>query len=94
MATVEEMYALGELMKSLGSENVDCRQDGSVVHPENGRAGYVFNPGISGIEDADALLIIGSNPRHEAAILNARIRKRWRRGDFPIAVIGENADLR
>jgi len=94
MATVEEMYALGELMKSLGSENIDCRQDGSVVHPENGRAGYVFNPGIAGIEDADALLIIGSNPRHEAAILNARIRKRWRRGDFPIAVIGENADLR
>jgi NADH-quinone oxidoreductase subunit G len=94
LATVEEMYALGELLKSLGSENLDCRQDGSVLHPENGRAGYIFNPGIAGIEDADALLIIGSNPRREAALLNARIRKRWRRGDFPIAVIGEDADLR
>ncbi|MBX9457243.1 MAG: NADH-quinone oxidoreductase subunit NuoG [Rhizobium sp.] len=94
MATVEEMYALGELLKSLGSENLDCRQDGSALHPENGRTSYVFNPGISGIEEADALLIIGANPRAEAAILNARIRKRWRRGDLAIGLIGENADLR
>ena len=94
LATVEEMYALGELMKSLGSENLDCRQDGSVLHPENGRASYIFNPTIAGIEDADALLIVGSNPRREAAVLNARIRKRWRRGDFAIGLIGEQVDLR
>ncbi len=45
------------------------------------------------IEQADALLVIGSNPRREAAVLNARIRKRWRAGNFPIGLIGERADL-
>jgi NADH-quinone oxidoreductase subunit G len=62
--------------------------------PSLGRASYIFNPTIEGIEDADAILIIGSNPRREAAILNARIRKRWRMGELPIGVIGEQADLR
>ncbi len=95
LATVEEMYALKELMTSLGSPNIDCRQDRSVLDPAFGRASYLFNPTIEGIEDADALLVIGSNPRFEASVLNARIRKRWRMNDpFPIAVIGENADLR
>ena len=50
-------------------------------------------PTIAGIEKADALLIVGSNPRREAAVLNARIRKRWRAGNFPIGLIGEKADL-
>jgi NADH-quinone oxidoreductase subunit G len=94
MATVEEMFALKLLMQSLGSHNIDCRQDGSALDPSLGRASYLFNPTIDGIEEADALLIIGANPRLEASVLNARIRKRWRMGDFPIAVIGENADLR
>ena len=58
-------------------------------HPGFGRASYLFNATIPGIELADALIIIGSNPRREAAVLNARIRKRWRMGNFPIAVIGE-----
>jgi NADH-quinone oxidoreductase subunit G len=55
----------------------------------DGPCGYVFNPTIEGIEDADAILIIGSNPRREAAVLNARIRKRWRMGELPIGLIGE-----
>ena len=58
-----------------------------------GRATYLFNATIAGIERADALLIVGSNPRREAAVLNARIRKRWRAGKFPIALIGEKVDL-
>ncbi|EDQ33417.1 NADH-quinone oxidoreductase, chain G [Hoeflea phototrophica DFL-43] len=94
LATVEEMFALKSLMTSLGSSNMDCRQDGAALDPSMGRAGYVFNPTIEGIEDADAILIIGSNPRREAAILNARIRKRWRMGELPIGLIGEAADLR
>ncbi|ASW06184.1 NADH-quinone oxidoreductase subunit NuoG [Rhizobium sp. 11515TR] len=94
LASVEEMYALGELLKSLGSENLDCRQDGTALDPSLGRASYIFNPSIQGIEAADALLIVGANPRFEAAVLNSRIRKRWRRGKFPIGVIGEAADLR
>ena len=94
LAAVEEMYALKGLMASLGSANIDCRQDGAALDPAAGRASYVFNPTIEGIENADALLIIGSNPRFEASVLNARIRKRSRKGNFPIGVIGENADLR
>ncbi len=94
LSTVEEMYALQELVKSLGSENLDCRQDGTALDPSLGRASYLFNPTIQGIEEADALLIIGANPRFEAAVLNARIRKRWRRGGFPIGVIGEAGDMR
>lgn len=94
LATVEEMYALKGLMTALGSANIDCRQDGAKIDPANGRASYVFNPTIEGIEDADALLIIGSNPRFEASVLNARIRKRWRMGNFPIGVVGDVGDLR
>ncbi|EKF20202.1 NADH-quinone oxidoreductase subunit NuoG [Nitratireductor pacificus] len=94
LASVEEMYALKALMQSLGSQNIDCRQDGTALDPAAGRASYLFNPGIEGIEQADALLIVGANPRFEASVLNARIRKRWRMGDFPIGVIGEMGDLR
>ncbi len=94
LATVEEMYALKGLMTALGSANIDCRQDGAKIDPANGRASYVFNPTIEGIEDADALLIIGANPRFEASVLNARIRKRWRMGNFPIGVVGDIGDLR
>ncbi|UHS56347.1 NADH-quinone oxidoreductase subunit NuoG [Agrobacterium vaccinii] len=94
LASVEEMFALKSLLASLGSTNVDCRQDGAALDPSLGRASYLFNATIEGIEHADALLIIGSNPRYEASVLNARIRKRWRRGGFPIAVIGEASELR
>jgi NADH-quinone oxidoreductase subunit G len=93
LATVEEMFALKDLMTRLGVRNIDCRQDGTVLDPGWGRASYLFNATIAGIEQADALLIVGSNPRREAAVLNARIRKRWRTGKLAIAVIGEHADL-
>jgi NADH-quinone oxidoreductase subunit G len=93
LAAVEEVYALKDLMTRLGVTSLDCRQDGAVLDPRQGRASYIFNPTIAGIEQADALLLIGSNPRREAAVLNARIRKRWRMGAFPIGLIGERADL-
>nr|WP_321456892.1 NADH-quinone oxidoreductase subunit NuoG [uncultured Cohaesibacter sp.] len=94
MASVEEMYALKKLMTSLGSGNLDARQDGSVLTSAMGRAAYLFNATIEGIEEADAILIVGSNPRMEAAVLNARIRKTWLAGGTKIAVIGEEADLK
>ncbi|EJF87200.1 NADH-quinone oxidoreductase subunit NuoG [Bartonella rattimassiliensis] len=94
LASVEEMYALKTLLISLGSTLFDCRQRGVALSPEFGRSSYIFNPTIAGIEQADALLIVGSNPRYEAAVLNARILKRQRMGNFPIALIGEEADLR
>ncbi|HEX4766335.1 MAG TPA: NADH-quinone oxidoreductase subunit NuoG [Lichenihabitans sp.] len=93
LCSVEDMYALKLLMGTLGTPNIDCRQDGSKLHPRFGRASYLFNATVAGIEAADSLLIVGSNPRRESPVLNARIRKRWRAGNFPIEVIGEQADL-
>jgi NADH-quinone oxidoreductase subunit G len=92
LAAVEEMFALKELLAKCGSANF-ATQGGDAFDASAGRASYIFNPGIAGIEQADALLIVGSNPRNEAAILNARIRKRWRSGQFKIGVIGAKADL-
>ncbi len=94
LAAVEEMYALKLLAQSLGSVSIDCRQDGAALDPSLGRASYIFNPTIEGIEQADAVLIVGANPRFEASVLNARIRKRWRVGNLPVAVIGEVGDTR
>jgi NADH-quinone oxidoreductase subunit G len=92
LAGVEEMFALKELLAKWGSTNLAV-QGGDAFDPKAGRASYIFNPGIAGIEQADALLIIGSNPRKEAAILNARIRKRWRTGQLKVGLIGPKADL-
>jgi NADH-quinone oxidoreductase subunit G len=93
LAGVEEMYALKSLMAALGSPNIDARPAGSALDPKKGRASYIFNPTIARIEAADAILLIGTNPRREAAVLNARIRKAWRAGNVEIGVIGETADL-
>ena len=93
MVSAEDMFAFKALADKLGSPNVDCRQDGTALHPKHGRGSYLFNATVSGIERATSLLIIGSNPRRESPVLNARIRKRWRMGGFPIQVIGERADL-
>uniref|UniRef100_Q07NL7 NADH-quinone oxidoreductase n=1 Tax=Rhodopseudomonas palustris (strain BisA53) TaxID=316055 RepID=Q07NL7_RHOP5 len=92
LAAVEEMFALKDLLSKLGSTSL-ATQTSDAFDAKAGRAGYLFNPTIAGIEQADALLIIGSNPRREAAVLNARIRKRWRTGQLKIGVIGDNADL-
>ena len=81
-------------MSRLGVANLDCRQDGSALDPKWGRASYLFNSTIAGLDTADALLIVGANPRSEAAVLNARIRKRWRNAkSFPIGLIGAKAPL-
>ena len=102
LCDVESMLALKELILAFGSENLDCRQDGAALDASR-RDFYLFNTSIAGIEDADALLIVGANPRKEAPVLNARIRKRaitgkfpggkFPGGKFPVGVIGENADL-
>jgi NADH-quinone oxidoreductase subunit G len=93
VAGAEEMFALGDLFRRLGSRNVDCRQDGAKLDPQLGRASYLFNASIDGIERADAILLVGTNPRLEASVLNIRIRKRWRQGGLAIGLIGERADL-
>ena len=86
------MVALKDLMAALGSPHVDCRQDGAKLEA-GARAGYIFNPGIRGIDQADAILLVGTNPRVESPVLNARIRKRFLSGRCAIASIGPMADL-
>ena len=93
LAGAEEMFALKDLLWRLGVRNLDCRQDGAKLDAKLGRAGYLFNSTIEGIEQADAIMLIGTNPRLEAPVLNARIRKRWRQGGLLVGVIGEQADL-
>jgi NADH-quinone oxidoreductase subunit G len=93
LAAAEEMFALKDLMLRLGVKNLDCRQAGEKLDPKLGRASYLFNTAIEGTEQADAMLIVGANPRVEAPVLNARIYRRWRQGGFIVGVIGTRADL-
>lgn len=93
LAGVEEMYALKGLLQSIGSGMTDCRPAMSGIDPKLPRGAYIFNPGIAGIDEADAILLIGTNPRKEAAVLNARIRKNTRTKDIAIGVIGDAVDL-
>lgn len=92
LAAVEDMFAMKELLAKFGSANMAV-QGGEAFDAKAGRGSYIFNPTISGIDQADALLIIGSNPRREGTLLNARIRKRWRTGQLKIGVVGPKADL-
>ena len=92
LADVESVVALKDLLESLGSPHMDCRTDGAKFDVSN-TAGYRFNSTIAGIDEADAILIIGSNPRFEASIINARIRKAQFERRAKIGVIGEKADL-
>lgn len=88
---VEAMFALKTLFGKLGSGNLDCRQDGAKIGGP--RASYLFNSTIAGIDEADALLIIGSNPRIESAVMNARIRRNWLATGLPVGVVGPKTDL-
>ncbi|MGD9670062.1 MAG: NADH-quinone oxidoreductase subunit NuoG [Hyphomicrobiaceae bacterium] len=93
LAGSEEMFALKELLGSLGVNNLDCRAPHEALHPAAGRASYLFNTTIADIDDADAILIVGSNPRLEAPVLNSRIRRRWRQGGVAVGLIGAAAPL-
>ncbi|MDT8345702.1 MAG: molybdopterin-dependent oxidoreductase, partial [Thermohalobaculum sp.] len=91
LVSVEPMWALKTLMAALGSDRHDCRQDGARLIPGN-RSAYVGNATVADIDAAGAVLILGSNPRDEAPVLNARIRKAWING-ADVAVIGAAVDL-
>ena len=92
LCDAEAMCALRDLAAALGSPNIDCRQDGARL-PAAPRAGYLFNTTIAGIEQADLCLLVGTDPRREAPIVNQRLRKRWRAGGFSVATIGPEPDL-
>ncbi|MEM1381075.1 MAG: NADH-quinone oxidoreductase subunit NuoG [Pseudomonadota bacterium] len=99
LVPAEPIKALKDLMEMIGTPHLDCRQDGSTLGTlPNGdrapRSAYTFAPGIASIDEADAILIIGANPRIEAPLINARIRKNWlHRLDLSIGIIGTPHDL-
>jgi NADH-quinone oxidoreductase subunit G len=92
LCDAESMLALKELIAALGSANLDCRQDGAHIDASR-RDFYLFNSSITAIDEADAILLVGTNPRREAPLINARIRKRWLASNLPIAAIGAQAEL-
>ncbi len=92
LCDVESMYALKALMASIASPHMDCRQDGAALDPA-APASYRFNSTIAGIDKADACLLVGANPRREAPVINARLRRRWLESDFRVGVVGPREDL-
>ncbi|MEM9572916.1 MAG: NADH-quinone oxidoreductase subunit NuoG [Pseudomonadota bacterium] len=90
---VEQAKAAFDLARALGVQNTDCRPAGATYGTDGVREHYLLNPTLAGVEEADALLLIGVNPRVEAAVWNARIRKAWLWNDLKVGVIGEAADL-
>jgi NADH-quinone oxidoreductase subunit G len=90
LAPVEAAFALKQLIEGQGG-NVECRTDGAKL-PAGNRSGYVGNAAIEDIDTAKMILLIGTNPRDEAPVLNARIRKAWARG-ATVGLVGEAVDL-
>ncbi|KAF2753029.1 NADH-quinone oxidoreductase [Pseudovirgaria hyperparasitica] len=93
LVETEALVAMKDLVNKLGSENLAQDYVQGSQPPAHGidvRSNYVFNSKITGVEEADAILLIGTNPRHEAAVLNARIRKQWLRSDLEVGLVGED----
>jgi NADH-quinone oxidoreductase subunit G len=88
----ESLKATKDLFTALGVKNLDARQDG-VALGAGPRESWLFNSTIAGIENADVILLVGANPRIEAPVLNARLRKQWVAGKLRVGVIGQSADL-
>uniref|UniRef100_A0A3Q1AWX5 NADH-ubiquinone oxidoreductase 75 kDa subunit, mitochondrial n=1 Tax=Amphiprion ocellaris TaxID=80972 RepID=A0A3Q1AWX5_AMPOC len=94
MVDAEALISLKDLLNRLNSENL-CTEE---VFPMNGagsdlRSNYLLNTGIAGIEEADLLLLVGTNPRYEAPLFNARIRKSWLHNELQVALVGKEVDL-
>lgn len=92
MVDAEAMVALMDLMGAMGSPHLDCRQEGGDVGKEP-RCSYIFNTTLVGVERADFCLLIGTNPRVEAPLVNARLRKTYVGTGLPVALIGSLPDL-
>ena len=93
LCDTESMIALKDLMSANGVHNLECRVDGT-NYDVSERSGYIFNSGIAAIESADAIILVGTNPRVDASLVNTRIRKRLLDNpNVQVAVVGEAADL-
>ena len=92
LCDTESMFALKQVMSALGSKNLDCRQDGAKLST-SARGAYVMNTGIAALENADAVLLLGTNPRWESPLVNTRLRKAWLQGEARIGIVGPQLDL-
>jgi NADH-quinone oxidoreductase subunit G len=92
MCDTESMFALKQMMDKLGASSMDCRQDGAKL-PADQRSGYLMNTSIAGLETADVVLLVGTNPRWEAPLVNTRLRKAWLQGEARIAIVGPQLEL-
>ena len=92
LVDLETIYTFKNFFNLIGSQNIECRHDRIYINPEE-RINYIFNSSIKGIEDSDLILLVGSNPRFEATILNARIRKAYTKNKTKIYSIGDPGDL-
>ena len=95
LADTETLVAMKDFINRLGSDNLALDQVNGSAPPAHGvdiRSNYLFNATIPGVEEADVILLVGTNPRHEAAVLNSRIRKSWLHTGLEVGLIGERAD--
>jgi NADH-quinone oxidoreductase subunit G len=105
LVDVESTVALKDMMMAMGSPNLECRQDGAKIDATD-RAGYLMNTGIAGLAQADVVLMIGTNPRHEAPLVNTRLRQAYLNNGaqmfnvgaafdltFPVTQLGDNPEV-
>ena len=92
MASIETIFSFKNLLKRIGINNFDFREKKIYIDPTD-KKNYIFNTPIQSIEKSDLILLIGTNPRHEATIVNARIRKAFVKNKTPIYSIGNPGDL-
>ena len=92
MVNMENALSFKKFFKTIKSENLEFREKNFYINSDE-KMNYIFNSSIAGIEDADLILLVGTNPRHEATILNARIRKTFVQKKIPIFSIGNPGDL-
>jgi len=92
LACAESVMALRDILDNMGVASRDCRVDGA-MYDVSARSNYLFNTTIAGLENADVIVLIGTNPRHEAAMVNARIRKTYLKGGLKVYSIGSENEL-
>ena len=92
MTSMETINSFKNLLNSIGTNNYEFREKPFYINPKN-KINYIFNSSINGIEKCDLLLLVGANPRHEATMLNARIRKSFVNKKLPIYSIGAPGNL-
>ena len=92
LASLESIFAFKEFLSDINCKNYDFREKKFYINPEH-RTNYIFNSSIQGIEEADLIILIGTNPRHEGTMVNARIRKAFKKNKTPVYSFGNPGDL-